>query len=78
MVLPEAVLVVGVEDVHRAQRLVGLDRGSVSVAMLKEAVSPWRSISSNGSIAPGWQPMPRANGNGATGKPGQNGVDLGC
>ena len=35
----EAVLVVGVEDVHWGQRLVGLYRGSVSVATLKEAVS---------------------------------------
>ena len=35
----EAVLVVGVEDVHWGQRLVGLYRGTVSVAMLKTAVA---------------------------------------
>lgn len=36
----EAVLVVGVEDVHWGQRLVGLYRGTVSVAALEKAVSP--------------------------------------
>lgn len=35
----EAVLVVGVEDVHWGQRLVGLYRGAVSVAVLETAVS---------------------------------------
>lgn len=35
----EAVLVVGVEDVHWGQRLVGLYRGTVSVAALDKAVS---------------------------------------
>jgi len=35
----EAVLVVGVEDVHWGRRLVGLYRGTVSVAALKKAVS---------------------------------------
>lgn len=35
----EAVLVVGLEDVHWGQRLVGLYRGTTSVAVLKKAVS---------------------------------------